>query len=188
MKSIMILGVARAGKTTLSRMIKDVIKDADLLHGDSIKNGIIRNSEQHFGLDEDDDCADFIQHSVAKSFQYQVKDSRGINVQLFEGSQIEPKVLKEYFDIENTIIVYLGHGDRDYNDIYSLCKDHDTDKDWSYHITDEDLMHNCIKWDKWNKHIKDECPKYGYMYVDTYEDRDSKLIGIRDRILSEINS
>lgn len=42
MKNIVIIGVGRAGKTTLSNMIKDKWNQYNLIHSDSIKWGIIR--------------------------------------------------------------------------------------------------------------------------------------------------
>lgn len=42
MKNILIMGIGRAGKTTLSDMIKDKWNSYNLLHSDSLKWAIIR--------------------------------------------------------------------------------------------------------------------------------------------------
>ena len=46
MKNIVIIGVGRAGKTTLSNMIKDKWNQYNLIHSDSIKWGIIRGKDE----------------------------------------------------------------------------------------------------------------------------------------------
>ena len=46
MKNIVIIGVGRAGKTTLSNMIKDRWNQYNLIHSDSIKWGIIRGKDK----------------------------------------------------------------------------------------------------------------------------------------------
>lgn len=50
MKNIVIIGVGRAGKTTLSNMIKDKWNEYSIIHSDSIKWGIIRgkNEESYY--------------------------------------------------------------------------------------------------------------------------------------------
>ena len=42
MKNILIMGIGRAGKTTLSRNIKDKINGYNLIHSDSLKWAMIR--------------------------------------------------------------------------------------------------------------------------------------------------
>ncbi len=49
MKNVLIMGIGRAGKTTLSRMIKDNINGYNLIHSDSLKWAMIRakNKEKY---------------------------------------------------------------------------------------------------------------------------------------------
>ena len=42
MKDILIMGIGRAGKTTLSKMIKDKYNGYNLIHSDSLKWALIR--------------------------------------------------------------------------------------------------------------------------------------------------
>lgn len=46
MKNILIMGIGRAGKTTLSNMIKDKWNNYNLLHSDSLKWAIIRAKDK----------------------------------------------------------------------------------------------------------------------------------------------
>ena len=46
LKNIVIIGVGRAGKTTLSKLIKDRWNQYNIIHSDTIKWGIIRGKGQ----------------------------------------------------------------------------------------------------------------------------------------------
>ena len=50
MKNILIMGIGRAGKTTLSKMIKDKYNSYNLIHSDSLKWAMIRakDEEQYY--------------------------------------------------------------------------------------------------------------------------------------------
>lgn len=46
MKNILIMGIGRAGKTTLSKMIKDRYLNFNLIHSDSLKWALIRAQDK----------------------------------------------------------------------------------------------------------------------------------------------
>ena len=50
MKNILIMGIGRAGKTTLSEMLKDKYNNYNLIHSDSLKWAMIRanNKEEYY--------------------------------------------------------------------------------------------------------------------------------------------
>lgn len=182
----MILGVARAGKSTLAQMLKrDYYPNANILHGDSIKNAIIRNKYCSFGLGEDDETDLCMQHIIAKAFEYQIKYSDTQDVNIFEGSEVSPSVLKEYFDLKTLRVVILGHGNRSAEDIYTLCRVYDNTDSWSYYISKDELMHNCRKWSNWDSILFRESEIYGVKYFDTYNQRKEKLIDIC-KVLTEV--
>ena len=52
MKNIVIIGVGRAGKTTLSNMIKDKWNQYNLIHSDSFKWGIIRGKGEELIIEK----------------------------------------------------------------------------------------------------------------------------------------
>jgi len=171
MKNLFILGVARAGKSTLAQMLKEKYPHANLIHADSIKNAIIRNPYNTYGLQEKDDTSLFIQHAVAKIFSYHIKYSKENDINIFEGSEISPFVLHEYFPNEKDII-FLGHGKRNAEDIFRLCNTYDKEDDWTFNLKNSQiLLTECEKWEQWNNYLINETKKYGYEYIDTYIDR-----------------
>ncbi len=46
MKNILIIGISRAGKTTLSQMLKDKYNSYNLIHSDSLKWAMIRAEDK----------------------------------------------------------------------------------------------------------------------------------------------
>ena len=46
MKNILIMGIGRAGKTTLSKIIKDKIDSYNLIHSDALKWAMIRTKNK----------------------------------------------------------------------------------------------------------------------------------------------
>ena len=48
MKNIFILGAGRVGKSTLFRMVRDKFDNYDLIHTDSIRNGILFNLNEKY--------------------------------------------------------------------------------------------------------------------------------------------
>ena len=69
---------------------------------------------------------------------------------ILESGQLEPKYARELLDMGNLICVCLGHGDLDKQGIMKLCREHDTEKDWTYRISEENLSANADKWDEKN--------------------------------------
>ena len=59
----------------------------------------------------------------------------------------------------NLICVCLGHGDLDKQGIMQLCREYDTEKDWTYGISDENLATKVDKWNEKMQLIKNECAK-----------------------------
>ena len=101
---------------------------------------------------------------------------------ILESGQLEPKYARELLDMGNLICVCLGHGDLDKQGIMKLCREHDTEKDWTYRISEEKLSANADKWDEKNRMLKVECPRYGIEYIDTSKDREKILQKILSRI------
>ena len=187
MKNILILGVGRAGKSTLSRKLKERFPKYDLIHADSIRNGILDNLDG-------ENAKFFINYNENEFFQKVLLDfldtqtKQGLNQYgtILEGAQILPSVLSKYKNLDNTVVVYLGHGNLKENEIFKLVRDNDVPTDWTYGKSDEELRKD-IKWfDEKNQFLLNECQKYGFKYVDTHQDRDKVLNDVCDYISKQI--
>lgn len=63
MKNILIMGIGRAGKTMLSKMIKDKNKTYNLIHSDSLKQAMIRAENKEHKYREHVDKQKEFEHS-----------------------------------------------------------------------------------------------------------------------------
>ena len=188
MKNVLIIGVARAGKTTLGNMIKDEFNQYNIIHADSIIWGIIRGTgkEEYYTKNvkarKELVHSDKFQRIILEIYKSSINQDTKNYGTILESGQLEPKYAKELLDMGNLICVCLGHGELDKQGIMELCREHDTEKDWTYKISEETLSTNADKWDEKNKLLKAECPKYGIEYIDTSKNREQILQGILLRI------
>lgn len=188
MKNILIMGVGRAGKTTLSNMIKEKYNSYSLIHSDSIKWGLIRaaGKESYYNKNikeqKEFEHGEYFQRVLLEFFNSCIRNDKNNYGYILESGQLEPKIVKEYIDFKNTKIIVLGHGDLTKNDIIKLCRDNDKVGDWSFGISDEELNSQAEKWAEVNQTLKEDCPKYGLEYIDTSKDRDKILKDILEKI------
>lgn len=192
MKNVLIIGVARAGKTTLSNMIKDKFNQYNIIHADSIVWGIIRGTgkekyyTQNIKARKELVHSDEFQRIILEIYKSAIKQDIGNYGTILETGQLEPKYARELMNMGNLICICLGHGNLDKRGIMQLCREHDTEKDWTYGIPDEQLSANADKWDEKNKLLINECPKYRIEYIDTSKNRENVLDEILARLV-ELN-
>lgn len=188
MKNVLIIGVARAGKTTLGNMIKDEFNQYNIIHADSIIWGIIRGTgkeeyyTQNVKARKELVHSDKFQRIILEIYKSSIKQDTRQYGTILESGQLEPKYAKELLEMGNLICVCLGHGELDKQGIMDLCREHDTEKDWTYRISEEVLSTNADKWNEKNQLLKTECPKYGIEYIDTSKNREEILQRILARI------
>lgn len=188
MKNILIMGIGRAGKTTLSRMLKDKYNNYSLIHSDSLKWGMIRakNKEKYYreNVDKQKDFehSEYFQRTLLELFNSLIlKDDKKYGY-ILESGQLHPKIVKEMIDFNNTIVVCLGLGNLNIIDMVELCLEHDTPKDWTFGLSKEYLIKHASDWFSANEMLKKECPKYKIKYYDTSKNR----IECLNKILSDI--
>ena len=105
---------------------------------------------------------------------------------ILESGQLQPKIVKEMVDFDNTIVVCLGLGDLTLDDMINQCLEHDTKEDWTYGLSREYLRKHAQDWYNTNEMLKKECPKYGIKYVDTSKNRIETLNNILDEIINQV--
>ncbi len=188
MKNILIMGIGRAGKTTLSKMLKDKINSYNLIHSDSLKWAMIRakNEEKYFRENVDKqkefEHGEYFQRTLLEFFKSSMsKDKKNYGC-ILESGQLHPRIVKEMVNFDNTIVVCLGLGDFSLEDMVNLCIEHDTPEDWTYGLSREYLREHAKDWFTANEMLKKECPKYGIKYYDTSKNRVETL----DKIMNEI--
>lgn len=188
MKNILIMGIGRAGKTTLSKMIKDKYNSYNLIHSDSLKWAIIRaqGKEQYYrenvDIQKEYEHGEFFQRTLLELYNSLIKnDTKGYGY-ILESGQLHPKIVNEMIDFNKTIVVCLGLGNLTPEDMVNQCITYDTEESWTYGLTREYILKHAQDWYNCNEMLKKECPKYGIRYIDTSKNRKDIL----NKILEEI--
>ncbi len=188
MKNIIIMGIGRAGKTTLSKMIKDKYNSYNLIHSDSLKWALIRaeNKEEYYRENVDKQSefehSEYFQKALLEFYNSQIRKDEKEYGCILESGQLHPKYVKEMIDFDNTIVICLGLGNLNQDEIVDLCIKYDTEKDWTYGLGREYLEEHAKHWYNCNEMLKQECPKYGIQYIDTSRNREEVLKEILSRI------
>lgn len=189
MKNILIMGIGRAGKTTLSNMIKDKYNGYNLIHSDSLKWALIRaEGKEEFYRDNVDkqkefEHGEFFQKTLLELYNSLIRNDENQYGHILESGQLHPKYVKEMIDFNNTNVICLGLGNLTVDEIVDLCFKYDTEKDWTYGLSKEYIQKHAENWYEFNKMLKEECPKYGIKYVDTSKNREEILKQILENIV-----
>ena len=135
MKNILIMGVGRAGKTTLSNMVKDKFKTYNLIHSDSIKWGLIRGEgkEKYYRTNiteqKEFEHGEFFQKTLLEIFNSLIKKDKKEYGYILESGQLQAKNVSQMIDFDKTIVICLGLGELTKEGIIQLCREHDKEDD-----------------------------------------------------------
>lgn len=189
MKNILIMGIGRAGKTTLSNMLKDKVNSYNIIHSDSLKWAMIRakNEEAYYrenvDIQKEFEHGEYFQRTLLELFKSSISKDKNVYGHILESGQLHPKIVKEMIDFDNTVVVCLGLGNLTIEDMIDLCIEHDTEESWTYGLSREYLRKHAKDWYEANEMLKVECPKYGIKYYDTSKDRVETLNTIMKEVL-----
>lgn len=181
MKNILIMGIGRAGKTTLSNMIKDKWTSYNLLHSDSLKWAIIRAQDKEAYYRENVDVqkeyehGEFFQRTLLEQYKSLIKNDKKGYGYILESGQLHPKIVSEMIDFHTTLVICLGLGNFIAEDMVEQCIKYDTEESWTYGLPKEYLLEHAQDWYQCNEMLKQECPKYHIRYIDTSRNRVKKL-------------
>lgn len=184
------MGIGRAGKTTLSEMLKEKYNNYNLIHSDSLKWAMIRakNQEQYYRDNVDKqkefEHGEYFQRTLLEFFNSCIRNDKNHYGYILESGQLSPKLVHEMVSFDETIVVCLGLGDLSADDIVELCLEHDIEKDWTFGLPKEYIKKHAINWHNSNSVLKTKCPKYNIQYYDTSKDRENVLNNIINDIVS----
>lgn len=188
MKNILIMGIGRAGKTTLSKMIKDKYNSYNLIHSDSLKWAMIRakDEEEYYrknvNIQKEFEHGEYFQRTLLELYNSLIKNDKRKYGYIIESGQLEPKLVGDMVDFNETIVICLGLGDLKAEDMVEQCIKYDTEESWTYGLPREYLLKHAMDWYTCNEMLKRECPKYNIKYIDTSKNR----FEIFDKILESI--
>lgn len=187
-KHIIIAGVPRSGKSTLSQKISKAL-GYQHISMDSVIAGIEKAfPETGVDSDADGDPWENIGYISAKmslfiramtdSGEYD-ECSYGMVIDIF---QLLPQHYIQYIDASVCDIYYLGTSEVTSEERYSLLKQYDTPKDYTYYKSEAENKKNCADIVMISKKLKALCASYHLPYFDTSYNREQIL----EAILSDI--
>lgn len=183
-KNIFIMGPGRVGKTTLSKMINkkygysiisidDIVTALEVFPELSISwNGNhIKTAEQ---------MAPFLVKYI-KELSEGNKFYDGCKT-VIEGTDIDFEKLIPNIDQEKTLLIGLTYNKRNKEDMFNIIREHDTEDDWSYYLSDEKLREYCDYYMTINKFFNEKFKKYNILSFDTSFNREKVLKYIMNNI------
>lgn len=183
-KHLIIAGVPRSGKSTLSQRISKSL-GYQHISMDSVIAGIERTfPETGIDTDADSDLWENIRYISSKmalflrammdSGEYEECDY-GMVIDIF---QLLPQHYVQYIDHNVCGIYYLGTSEVTPEERYRLLRKYDTPKDYTYYISAEENQKDCADIVMVSKRLKELCEAYSLPYFDTSYDREQILQNI----------
>ena len=187
-KHIIIAGVPRSGKSTVSQKIA---KNFGYQHisMDSIIAGIESVfPETNINSDADTDQYENTQYISSKiaPFLRAMMDSGeydecgyGMVIDIY---QLLPQHYVQYIDPSVCDIYYFGTSEVTVEERYELLKKYDTPKDYTYYKSEEENKRSCAEIVAVSKQIKEQCRIHDLPYYDTSHDREQVFQSFFDHL------
>ena len=178
MNNIIIAGVPRAGKSTMSRLIS---REFGYQHVsmDSINAGFERVfPELGINTYADMSSLDILYNISGKiaPFIKAMMDSgeydefeRGMVLDIY---QLLPDDYMKHLSKNNCEVFYLITSDVTPEERFRIQKKYDTEKDYTLHYSDDQIREGCDYIVEQSKLMKEQCIKHGLKYYETAKDRD----------------
>lgn len=177
-KNILIIGAARTGKTTLSRRINKEFGYSIINLDDIISS--FKEAFPELGIKHDYDDIKISSRFAPFLSHYLKELSEGPNFYnnakfVIEGVQVDFEKLMPTIDKNKYLIIGLTYNNITNEILYKNIKSNDTEDDWTYYISDEDLKKDVNVFIERNKYYNDKFVKYEIKTYDVSEDRTATI-------------
>lgn len=172
MKNIIILGVARSGKTTLARLIKQKYPNYNIIDGDCIRTTFEKvMPEANINHVKGSGMIEKFPEFCAKLFEYQIREHKNYFNYIFESCDIMPNQINNYFNIDNMEVLFLGYPNLTVRETINNYKIYAEPGDYMIKKTDEEVLSRAIMWIQKSKELEEECLKYNMRFIDVSYNR-----------------
>ncbi len=180
-KYIIIAGVPRAGKSTISQMIA---KRMGYQH--ISMDSIIAGMEKVFPetkidtdvLKEPQDNLEFISSKIAPFIRAMMESGEydecdyGVVIDVY---QLLPRDYTKFVENEKCEIFYFLSSDVTSDERYKILKTYDTPNDYTYYHSDEENKRDCRDIVSISKYIREQCILYDLPYYETSYNREAVI-------------
>ena len=174
MKNVFISGVARSGKSTLSKKIREKRK-YNYIPLDYFTSSLKRNSKEigitsNVVIDKDSSkkLALFLSRIV------EIMDTTDEKY-LIDSAHILPEDIINYLDKDKWDIYYVGYPNITAKEKFDIIRKYDTENDWTFYKSDEELLEKVEKLVELSNYIKDKCEELNITFIDTSKDINSEI-------------
>jgi hypothetical protein len=87
--------------------------------------------------------------------------------------QLLPEDYMKYLYRGNCEIFYFITSETTPEELYSILKTYDTEKDYTFYKPEEELREGCVEIVEVSKYIKEQCIKYNLPYYETSKNREA---------------
>lgn len=187
-KYIIIAGVPRAGKSTISKRIAKG-KGYQHISMDSVLAGIEKVfPETKVNTDNSDDVMknfEFISSKVAPFIRAMINSGEydecdyGVVIDVH---QLTPRDYLKYIADEKSEVYFIITPDVTPEERFRILKQYDTQDDYTYFHTDEENRNDCIDIVEMSNWLKEQCMECNLSYVDTTYNRETVINEFIDRL------
>lgn len=172
MKSIVLLGASRAGKSTFAGMLSKELKSCQIISGDlvrlSYRDEIYKNKNIKASLmKEKPEYRNFLK----SYFDYTIKYGNSIYT-ILDTVDFKPK---DYKLFKNSLIIVFGYPNLTKEECLNNWRTYIEPNDWPLNKTGEELLNKAQRTIYESKQFFRECKKYNLKFVDISFNREKVL-------------
>ena len=180
MKNIIIVGVPRSGKSTLSKLIKETYPNYNQFSFEAIRNGFIKSlPDLDMGNRRSEARKKVMPEFIMEMIHY--NNTMLSSPSLVEGDFCTIEELGK-LTTEDDLVICLGLGQRNIDDIVNAVKSHDKESDYTYTWDEKRLSMHFQDSPKRDKQNYEYCKLNNIKYYDTYDNREEVFKTILDDI------
>lgn len=177
-KNILIIGPARSGKTTLSRKLNQKLGYSIINLDDIIC--AFESSFKELGIRHDYNDVKVATRFAPFLIRYLKELSEGPNFYngskyVIEGVAIDFEQIMPNIDKEKYSIIGLTYNEITSEELFRNVKKNDTEDDWTYYCTDEELKDNVKYFIESNKYFDSKFKEYNIKTYDVSNNREEIL-------------
>lgn len=178
MKNIFIAGVARSGKSTLAKKLKES-KEYNHIPLDYFTSSLKHN---------------FPQTNIVSNVVINEESSKNLSILLsrvieimnnqeekfiIDSAHILPRDIINYLDRDKWDIYFVGYPNITAEDKLAIIRKYDSEFDWTFKKSDEELLDILEQLIYLSKKIEEECKRYGITFLDTSNDISAAIKNIK---------
>ncbi len=183
-KNIFIMGSGRAGKTTLSKMIHRKF-GYSIVSIDDIVTSLAAFPDLNIAWDGDHEkIAEQMSHFLTvylKELSEGTKFYDGCKT-VIEGTDVDFERLIPQIDRSKYLLIGLTYNHISKEDLFDAVRQHDTEDDWTYYLSDDALKDYCARFVEKNKFFQKKFSEYQILTYDTSENREQVLRDIVEHL------